>query len=478
SITMAYNGDGSYNKRMRTDGASDNFSQKNGSYGYQENENPARRWKGEPEAPNHIILMTVLNPAYPITVDVIHQITKTFGDVQRIVIFKKRGVQAMVEFENIDIATSALEGLQGADIYSGCCTLRVEYGKAKKLNVYKNDSESWDFTTPVFGGTKPHEGGGSSSGRPPLLQEPRGFGGGGMGGPMGQGMPGRNNFNSSFNGPSQERFGGPQTNGILGNGMRGSGGMGGSIMGSNGGQRDQFGGHGGQTMGGMSHGGQEGTQQGAVLMVYGLNKDKMNADRLFNLLCLYGNVDRVKFLKTKEGCAMVQMGDGLAVERAVANLNNTTFFGSKMQLGYSKQAFLADVQQPFELPDKTPSFKYYLGNKKNRFINPEMASKNRIQPPSRILHFFNTPPGLQEDQLLQIFIDADVTPPKSIHLLPSKTERSSRGLLEFNDIPEALDALIVGNHVPVSSHSEESKFPFTMKLCFSSTRHMPSNVGD
>ena len=34
-------------------------------------------------------------------------------------------------------------------------------------------------------------------------------------------------------------------------------------------------------------------QQGAVLMVYGLNKDKMNADRLFNLLCLYGNVVRV-----------------------------------------------------------------------------------------------------------------------------------------------------------------------------------------
>lgn len=34
-------------------------------------------------------------------------------------------------------------------------------------------------------------------------------------------------------------------------------------------------------------------QQGAVLMVYGLNKDKMNADRIFNLLCLYGNIVRV-----------------------------------------------------------------------------------------------------------------------------------------------------------------------------------------
>ena len=34
-----------------------------------------------------------------------------------------------------------------------------------------------------------------------------------------------------------------------------------------------------------------------------------------------------------------------------------------------------------------------MGSKNNRFINPEMASKNRIQPPSKILHFFNTPPG-------------------------------------------------------------------------------------
>lgn len=37
----------------------------------------------------------------------------------------------------------------------------------------------------------------------------------------------------------------------------------------------------------------EGPQEGAVLMVYGLNMEKMNADRLFNLLCLYGNVFKV-----------------------------------------------------------------------------------------------------------------------------------------------------------------------------------------
>ena len=34
-------------------------------------------------------------------------------------------------------------------------------------------------------------------------------------------------------------------------------------------------------------------QQGSVLMVYGLNSQKMNCERLFNLFCLYGNVVRV-----------------------------------------------------------------------------------------------------------------------------------------------------------------------------------------
>jgi hypothetical protein len=51
---------------------------------------------------------------------------------------------------------------------------------------------------------------------------------------------------------------------------------------------------------------------------------------------------------------------------------------------YSKQAFLSDVQHPYQLPDKSPSFKDFMGNKNNRFINPAMASKNRIQPPSKV----------------------------------------------------------------------------------------------
>jgi heterogeneous nuclear ribonucleoprotein L len=88
--------------------------------------------------------------------------------------------------------------------------------------------------------------------------------------------------------------------------------------------------------------------------------EKMNADRLFNLLCLYGNVFKVKqhsfiwiiillspflynyifvffqikFLKTKEGSAMVQMGDAASVDRAIFYLNGLDFFNTKMNVKY------------------------------------------------------------------------------------------------------------------------------------------------
>uniref|UniRef100_A0A1A9VG92 PTBP1-like RNA recognition motif 2 domain-containing protein n=1 Tax=Glossina austeni TaxID=7395 RepID=A0A1A9VG92_GLOAU len=61
--------------------------------------------------------------------DVLHKICNPHGQVLRIVIFKKNGVQAMVEFDSLDAATRARENLNGADIYSGCCTLKIDFAK-------------------------------------------------------------------------------------------------------------------------------------------------------------------------------------------------------------------------------------------------------------------------------------------------------------------------------------------------------------
>ncbi|KYN01871.1 Heterogeneous nuclear ribonucleoprotein L, partial [Cyphomyrmex costatus] len=60
-------------------------------------------------------------------------------------------IVSIITFDSVESATRAKETLHGADIYSGCCTLKIDFAKPTKLNVYKNDAESWDYTTPTLG---------------------------------------------------------------------------------------------------------------------------------------------------------------------------------------------------------------------------------------------------------------------------------------------------------------------------------------
>ncbi len=424
----------------------------------------------EPEKQNHILLFTIFNPNYPITCEVLNTICSPYGEVLRIVIFRKNGVQAMVEFETVDYAIAAKENLHGCDIYSGCCTLKIEFAKPTRLNVYKNCQDSFDYTNPNPGAgfnqettSQTHPTGPQ---RTVLLKEPL------VGRHQGnhskrQSHGGYENGTNSQDCPLPDNleYSAPQ-----GFGRQGRKYYGGANSDSNSMPFEMNLNEAGQTVASIPNF----TSQGSVCMVYGLNSEKMNANRLFNLFCLYGNVIRVKFLKTKEGCAMVQLGDAASVERSMANLNNVMFFGSKMQVGYSKQAFLTDVQAPYTLSDGTPSFMDFMGSKNNRFMNPEMASKNRIQPPTKILHFFNTPPSLDESHILKLFAECGIPQPKCIKLFPSKTDRSSSGLVEFFNQSDALECLVCCNHLPVNSPG--GKFPFIMKLCFSSSKNIPTTM--
>ncbi|CAH4032335.1 unnamed protein product [Pieris brassicae] len=385
--------------------------------------------------------------------DVVHTISTPHGQVQRIVVFKKNGVQAMVEFESVESATRAKDALHGCDIYSGCCTLKIEYAKPERLNVFKNDQDSWDYTL-------------SDEGQPqqrsaPLLQSPQYTGG----------RPQPYNMDFGSGGPPpgmmKDRHGPPPPHHPRdGRGPYGP---------------EGYGGEGFVPPPPMHHppmppqnqGGPP--QQGGVMMVYGLDPTTANADRLFNLCCLYGNVVRIKFLKTKEGTAMVQMGDPVSVERCVQNLNNVTVGDYTLTLAFSKQAYLSEVMNPYPLHDKSPSFKDYVSNKNNRFLTPASIHKNRIQPPSKVVHFFNTPPDVSEEQLLAVFTDYGVTAPHTISKFPLKSERSSSGLMEFQNISQSVMAIMACNHATINHPG--AKFPFVMKLCFSSSRQIGQGKG-
>ncbi|KAM8854070.1 heterogeneous nuclear ribonucleoprotein L-like isoform 2-T2 [Synchiropus picturatus] len=400
---------------------------------------------------NNVLLLTIMNPIYPITTDVLYTICNNCGPVHRIVIFRKNGVQAMVEFDSVQSAQRAKASLNGADIYSGCCTLKIEYAKPTRLNVFKNDQDTWDYTTPALSGADGEAGGNGHNSedgaanpnkrqrQPALLGDhPAEF--------------------SGYHGYDESYGTSPYENRRMGPPMRGRG---------------------GRTGYGPSYGppppppGEYGAHSDSpVVMVYGLDP-KMNADRVFNIFCLYGNVERVKFMKSKPGAAMVEMGDCYAVDRAITHLNNNFLFGQKLNVCVSKQQAIVPGQS-YELDDGSSSFKEFRGSRNNRFTSPEQAAKNRIQHPSNMLHFFNAQPDATTEIFSQICDELGVKSPANVKLFTGKSgaapsDRSASGLLEWESINDAMEALALMNHYQMKNST--GPYPYTLKLCFSTVQH-------
>ncbi|XP_042358579.1 heterogeneous nuclear ribonucleoprotein L-like [Plectropomus leopardus] len=98
-----------------------------------------------PNSGNKVLLLSIQNPLYPITTDVLYTVCNPIGSVLRIVIFKRNGIQAMVEFESVQCAQKAKAALNGADIYAGCCTLKIEYARSRA------GSRVWDAAEALRG---------------------------------------------------------------------------------------------------------------------------------------------------------------------------------------------------------------------------------------------------------------------------------------------------------------------------------------
>ncbi|XP_053702834.1 heterogeneous nuclear ribonucleoprotein L-like isoform X1 [Synchiropus splendidus] len=420
---------------------------------------------------NAVLLLTIINPIYPITTDVLYTICNNCGPVQRIVIFRKNGVQAMVEFDSVQSAQRAKASLNGADIYSGCCTLKIEYAKPPTLNVFKNDQDTWDYTNPNLGGQGLAQC--VSVDRQPTVTCPALW--------CEHDADGEGNWNNSQdpNGNPNKRQRQPA---LLGDHPPDYGGPQGGYHGYS-----DDGGYGppphrmGPGMAGRGRGGQRygsgygppGPDYGphadsAVLMVYGLDPVKINADKVFNIFCLYGNVEKVKFMKSKPGAAMVEMGDCYSVDRAISHLNNTFLFDQKIIVCVSKQQAIVPGQC-YQLEDNTSSFKDFHGSRNNRFTTPDQAAKNRIQHPSNVLHFFNAQPDISTEIFNQICDELGIKNPANVKLFPGKGGRSSSGLLEWESVNDAMEALALMNHHQMKNPS--GPYPFTLKLCFSTTHN-------
>ncbi|XP_078440895.1 polypyrimidine tract-binding protein 1 isoform X2 [Wolffia australiana] len=118
--------------------------------------------KKEPES--NVLLASIENMQYAVTVDVLHTVFSAFGAVQKIAIFEKNGgTQALIQYPDITTAALAKEALEGHCIYDGgYCKLHLSYSRHTDLNVKAHNERGRDYTISEAGILPLQQGPGSA----------------------------------------------------------------------------------------------------------------------------------------------------------------------------------------------------------------------------------------------------------------------------------------------------------------------------
>nr|CRL16784.1 Polypyrimidine tract-binding protein [Rhododendron simsii] len=104
--------------------------------------------KLEPES--NVLLASIENMQYAVTLDVLHMVFSAFGPIMKIAMFDKNGgVQALIQYPDVQTAVVAKESLEGHCIYDGgFCKLHISYSRHTDLSIKVNNDRSRDYTMP------------------------------------------------------------------------------------------------------------------------------------------------------------------------------------------------------------------------------------------------------------------------------------------------------------------------------------------
>eukprot|EP01104_Vermistella_antarctica_P016234 TRINITY_DN550_c0_g1_i1.p2 TRINITY_DN550_c0_g1~~TRINITY_DN550_c0_g1_i1.p2 ORF type:complete len:474 (+),score=148.94 TRINITY_DN550_c0_g1_i1:244-1665(+) len=323
---------------------------------------------------NHILLVNVMNMVYPVGIDVLHKVFSKYGSIVKIVIFSKNSAhQSLIQYTDAVVAHTAKTELDGQNIYHGCCTLRIQFSQLADLTVKYNNDRSRDFTNPSLPPGPPNQMGG---------------------GPLGQFPDPGNGLNGQFGAPTPYgHFPGMQAPFYPGGGPPGQQHHGGPPGQAAYGQQG-MGPYGGQHMGGGN--------QSPVLIVSGLNKERVSTDGLFMLLGVYGDVMRVKIMYNRPDTALVQFSNPQQAETALQNLNGISMHGGILKMNYSKHQY---IQMPRQGSDQEESVltRDYTNSQLHRFKVAGSRNFSHITPPTPTLHLSNLPEDATEEQVRGLF---------------------------------------------------------------------------
>ncbi|NWU23525.1 PTBP3 protein, partial [Dyaphorophyia castanea] len=342
--------------------------------------------------PSHgsVLRIVVENVFYPITLDILYQIFSKFGFVLKIVMFHKNNqYQALLQYADATNAYYAKMSLDGHSIYTGCCTLHIDFSKLTNLTVKYNNDKSRDFTRvdlPFGDGQRTME---------TSLSTP---------------FASQNTIFPSYTGPPgfAPAVGFPQ----------------GAVT----------------TSAAPGHMTIPGVPGNSVLLVSNLNPEAITPYGLFILFGVYGDVHRVKIMFKKRGIALVQMADATQAQLAINYLNGQRLYGRVMHATLSKYQ---TIQLPREGQEDKGLTKDYSNSPLHRFKNPCSKNFQNIFPPSATLHLSNIPPSVTVDDLKNLFTSKGSTV-KGFKFFQKDCKMA---LIQLGSVEEAVHALIeLHNH--------------------------------
>uniref|UniRef100_A0AC34R3D3 RRM domain-containing protein n=1 Tax=Panagrolaimus sp. JU765 TaxID=591449 RepID=A0AC34R3D3_9BILA len=379
------------------------------------------------QLPNAVLRVIIDNMIYPVTLDVLHAIFSRYGKVLRIITFNKNNTfQALVQLSEANAAQQARNGLDGQNVYNGCCTLRIDYSKLSTLNVKYNNDKSRDYTNPTL-----------PSGEMTLEQQltliNAAAGAQNMGNPLSNFVPGGFPFMQGANqlAFTQQAMVPDTLNSSLAPYLAG---IGNNLAAATAAAVASVPGAASQVTG-VPFNAMNLLGITPVVLVSNLNDQKVTPDALFTLFGVYGDVLRVKILFNKKDNALIQYQEPQQAQHAIQHLDKVRWQDRVIRVTGSKHS---NVQMPKEGQPDAGLTRDYTNSSLHRFKKPGSKNYMNIYPPSNTLHLSNIPPNVSEEFLRQAFEEKGF----AIQEFKFFQRDHKMALMQLEDTETAINALI------------------------------------